>query len=57
MRKTGFKIFTSNVSAGGEWQNWANIAVADTKFGGGDNDDMLEDASFAGFVLSVGLEL
>jgi hypothetical protein len=41
---------------GGEWQNWANVAIADTAFGGVGNDDVFEDAGFAGFVVGLGLE-
>ena len=42
------------VRAGAEWQNWANVAIADNNYGGVGNDDMFEDAGFAGFVLRVG---
>ena len=41
---------------GVEWQNWANMAVADAPFGGVGDDDQMEDAGFAGFVVGFGLE-
>ena len=41
---------------GVEWQNWANMAIADAPFGGVGDDDQMEDAGFAGFVLGFGLE-
>ena len=43
------------VHAGAEWQNWTNVAMADTSFGGVGNDDVLEDAGFAGLVLGIEL--
>jgi len=45
-----------NLRVGAEWQQWANVAVGDTAFGGVGNDDVLEDASFAGLVFGLGLE-
>jgi hypothetical protein len=44
------------VRTGVEWQNWANMAIADAPFGGVGDDDQMEDAGFAGFVLGFGLE-
>jgi len=44
------------MNAGGEWQNWSNIGMADSSFGGIGNDDVLEDIGFVGFVLGVGME-
>ena len=41
----------ATVRAGGEWQMWDNVAVGDTVFGGIGNDDVMEDAGFAGLVL------
>ncbi|MFH1264290.1 MAG: Lpg1974 family pore-forming outer membrane protein [Planctomycetota bacterium] len=46
----------ATLRTGVEWQNWANMAVADTSFGGIGNDDVMEDAGFAGFVVGLGLE-
>ncbi len=40
---------------GAEWQNWTNVAMADTTFGGLGNDDVLEDAGFAGLTFGVGV--
>ncbi len=53
-RSTRLGVLT--LRAGVEWQNWANMAVADTAFGGIGNDDVMEDAGFAGFVAGFGLE-
>jgi hypothetical protein len=39
---------------GVEWQNWANMAVADVPFGV--VGDQMDDAGFAGFVVGFGLE-
>ncbi|MFH1920559.1 MAG: Lpg1974 family pore-forming outer membrane protein [Planctomycetota bacterium] len=46
----------ATLRAGVEWQNWANMAVADTAFGGIGDGDVMEDAGFAGFVVGLGLE-
>jgi len=53
-RSTGLGVVT--LRGGYEWQNWANMAVADTSFGGIGNDDVVEDAGFSGFVIGLGLE-
>lgn len=39
---------------GAEWQQWANVAIADTTFLG--INDKMEDVSFAGIVFGVGFE-
>jgi len=39
-----------NLRLGAEWQLWSNIGIADTAFGGVGNDDVLEDAGFAGLL-------
>lgn len=44
---------TGSIRFGGEWQTWSNVALADTAFGGLGNDDVLEDAGFAGLVLGM----
>jgi hypothetical protein len=49
-------IIVLNCNIGLEWQNWSNLALADTNFGGVGNDDVLEDVSFYGLVLGVGAE-
>lgn len=48
--------FKINMNLGGEWQNWSNVALGDNIFGGIGNDDVLEDASFFGFVVGAGFE-
>jgi hypothetical protein len=40
---------------GGEWQTWSNVAIGDSVFGGIGNDDVLEDAGFAGLVFRMEL--
>jgi len=45
-----------SVRLGAEWQQWANVAAADTVFGGIGNDDVLEDAGFAVFLVGLGVE-
>jgi hypothetical protein len=45
-----------NANLGYEWQYWTNVAPANTTFGGIGNGDVLEDASFRGFVLGIGAE-
>lgn len=47
---------TLNINIGYEWQNWSNVALGDNSFGGVGNDDVLEDASFFGWVLGVEFE-
>ena len=44
--------------SGVEWQNWANMAIADTgvPFFGAPGGDEMEDAGLAGFVVGFGLE-
>ena len=53
-RCTRFGMVT--LRTGVEWQNWANMAIADAPFGGVGDDDQMEDAGFAGFVVGFGLE-
>jgi hypothetical protein len=45
-----------NANLGYEWQYWTNLAPGDTTFGGIGNDDVLEDVSFRGWVLGVGVD-
>jgi hypothetical protein len=42
---------------GAEWQQWSNVAMADTSFGGIGNDDVMEDAGWAGLVLGFAVEI
>ncbi|MBM4091723.1 MAG: hypothetical protein FJ276_20195 [Planctomycetes bacterium] len=53
-REIGNALLT--LRGGFEWQHWGNVAVADTAFGGVGNDDVMEDAGFAGLAAGVGLE-
>ena len=53
-RQIGNSLLT--LRGGAEWQHWGNVAVADTIFGGVGNDDVMEDAGFAGLTAGVGLE-
>lgn len=51
-RSTRYGVVT--LRSGVEWQNWANMAVAEAPFGV--LGDQMEDAGFAGFVVGFGLE-
>jgi len=42
---------------GAEWQNWSNVAMADTAFGGIGATDVMEDAGWAGFMFALGVQL
>lgn len=45
-----------NANLGYEWQQWSNLGLGDSIFGGIGNDDVLENVGFRGFVLGVGAE-
>jgi hypothetical protein len=42
---------------GAEWQQWSNVAMADGDFGGIGEDDVLEDAGWAGVVIGFGIQI
>ena len=42
---------------GAEWQNWTNVAMADTAFGGLGSRDIMEDAGWAGLVFGFGVQI
>jgi hypothetical protein len=42
---------------GAEWQQWSNVAMADTAFGGLGSRDIMEDAGWAGLVLGFAVQI
>lgn len=42
---------------GAEWQQWSNVAMADTAFGGLGSRDIMEDAGWAGLVVGFGIDM
>ena len=55
-RRLGDRV-VATARFGYQWQQWSNLAVADTSFGGIGNDDVLEDAGFSGLVVGLGLSI
>ncbi len=55
-RRLGDRIL-AGARFGYEWQQWTNLAPADTSFGGIGNDDVLEDVGFSGLVLVLGVAI
>lgn len=52
-----FRRAVVNARIGAEWQNWSNMAMADTSFGGIGSRDILEDAGWAGVVFTLGIAI